>query len=83
VTRAILESAGQAVERCRASAAGLLGCMRIGFTVSASYSSVATSCLPTFREAFEKVDLVLKEARLSPDLVIVLFLPPLLTPTPP
>ena len=61
--RRILDQVGQAVQRSRASAEGVIGRVSVGFTVSASFDGLVNGSLRAFREAFPAVELQLQEAR--------------------
>ncbi len=61
--RIILDHVGQAIQRSRSSAQGLIGRVAIGFTVSASFDGLVNGSLRAFREAFPDVELQLQEAR--------------------
>lgn len=61
--RTIIDQVNEAVRRSRWSAQGVVGRMRVGFTVSASFHPLVNGALRTFREAFPKVELQLEENR--------------------
>lgn len=62
-SREVLDRVSRAVMRSRAAARGEIGGLNVGFTVSASYHSIVTTSLQTFREHYPEVHLTLEENR--------------------
>ena len=59
----ILDSVGRAVARSQSSAKGMVGRLGIGFTESASFSTLVMSALRRYRRDFPNVELSFEEAR--------------------
>ncbi|WP_342724623.1 LysR family transcriptional regulator [Bradyrhizobium sp. B097] len=59
----ILDGVGRAVARSQSSAKGMVGRLGIGFTESASFSTLVTSSLRRYRHDFPNVELSFEEAR--------------------
>jgi DNA-binding transcriptional LysR family regulator len=59
----ILDGVGRAVARSQSSAKGIVGRLGIGFTESASFSTLVTSSLRRYRHDFPNVELSFEEAR--------------------
>ncbi|OZI37551.1 hypothetical protein CAL29_03855 [Bordetella genomosp. 10] len=64
--RDILDRVGQAADRCRRSAQGLIGRIGVGFTESASFCAEVTTALHRYRDRYPQVEMTLEENRSIP-----------------
>ena len=81
--RSLIANLERAVERARRARAGETGCIRVGFTESASFNKIVTTAIRGYRAHYPEVELTLTESQstalaraLATDEIDVAFLRP-------